>query len=106
MHTYNDIADNMFKTVGQSIGIHVMLLVVEHALWKTKQRYEEADLIKYSEDGIFLEGLKKLEPDKAKVLAHEFIMQVIASLGRLVGKQIAHQLIKQLHEEVIKEKGE
>jgi len=103
MRTYNDMADNMFKTVGQSIGIHVMLLVVEHAIWKIKKRYEKADLIKYSEDGISLEGLNELEPDKAKVLAYEFIMEIIASLGRLVGKQIAHQLVEQLHQEVTKE---
>lgn len=85
-----------FHTVGQAIGIHVMLLVVEHALWKTKHKYQEASLINFSEDGIVLQGLSELEPERARAIAQEFILSIIATLGRLVGQQLAHQLTEQL----------
>lgn len=88
----------MFTSVGQAIGIHVMLLVIEHAHWKTRQKYEEAELIHFSEEGITLDGLDQLEPARAKIVAYEFIMLVVATLGRLVGKQLALQLTEQLQD--------
>ncbi len=94
--TYKNMAGEMFDSVGQAIGIHVMLLVIEHAHWKTKQKYEEAELIHFSEEGITLDGLDQLDPARAKIVAHEFVMFVVATLGRLVGKQLARQLTEQL----------
>jgi len=90
-----------FNSVGQAIGIHVMLLVIEHAQWKTRQKYEAAELIRYSEEGIFLDRLEELDPVKAKLIAHEFVMSIVATLGRLVGKQLALQLTEQLKDNII-----
>ncbi len=86
----------MFTSVGQAIGIHVLLLVIEHAHWKIKQKYDEAELIQFSEEGINLDRLDELEPARAKIVAYEFVMLVVATLGRLVGKQLACQLTEQL----------
>lgn len=96
--TYKNMVGEMFDSVGKAIGIHVMLLVIEHAHWKIKQKYEEAELIHFSEEGIFLDGLDELEPARAKSVAHEFVMFVVTTLGRLVGKQLARQLTEQLQD--------
>ncbi|HBF40121.1 MAG TPA: hypothetical protein DDW50_22795, partial [Firmicutes bacterium] len=86
----------MFTSVGQAIGIHVLLLVMEHALWQTKQKYEEANLIRFSEESVSLEELGKIDRDKADLIAHEFVMAIVSTLSRLVGKQLAQQLTEQL----------
>ncbi|OPY58036.1 MAG: hypothetical protein A4E55_01209 [Pelotomaculum sp. PtaU1.Bin035] len=96
MDTYKELIKEVFQSVSQAIGIHAMLLVLEHALWKTKQQYEEAALIKLSEEGVFLAELNQLNPDKAKEISHYFIMSIVDTLGRLVGIQLANQLTKQL----------
>lgn len=94
--TYKNMIKDTFDSVGQAIGIHVMLLVVERALWSTKHKYEEADLIEFSEEGISLERLSQLDPEQAEQIAHEFTMSIVSTLGRLVGKQLARQLTEQL----------
>lgn len=96
MGTYRDMVKEIFESVGQAIGIHIMLLVVEHALWKTKQKYEEAALISFSEESICLEKLDDLEPEKAKLILKEFIMAIVSTLSRLVGIQLADKLTEQL----------
>lgn len=101
--TYKTMMPEMFQSVSQAIGIHVMLLVLEHALWKTKYKYEEADFIQFSEEGICLEKLDALEPEKAQAVVFEFVMAIIATLGRLVGIQLAQQLTEQLQDKLGKE---
>ncbi len=94
--TYKKMLPEMFKSVSQAIGIHVMLLVLEHALWQIRIKYEKASLIQFSEDGISLEMLETIDPEEAQAVAYEFIMAIINTLGRLVGMQLAKQLIEQL----------
>ncbi|HUW64715.1 MAG TPA: hypothetical protein VMW83_08465 [Spirochaetia bacterium] len=96
LDSFKETVDQMFLSVGQTIGIHVMLLVVEHALWKTRQKCEEAALVRYSEEGIFLEGLAQLEPENAKLVILEFVASIVATLERLIGAQLARQLTEQL----------
>lgn len=98
MNTYKKIVSDMFHSVRQVIGIHVMLLVVEHALWKTKNKYEETALIQFSEEGINLDGLDVLDPERTRIVLHEFLMSLIATLGKLVGIQLARQLTEQLQD--------
>ena len=96
LDTYKSMVKDTFQSVSQAIGIHVMLLVVERALWTTKHKYQEASLITFSEEGICLDNLDTLDPKQAQVIAHEFTMSIVATLGRLVGKQLANQLTEQL----------
>lgn len=105
LHSYKVMVGEMFDSVGRAIGIHVLLLVIEHAHWKTKQNYEEAELIHFSEKGINLDRLDELEPARAKAVAHDFVMSVIATLGRLVGKNLASQLTDQLQEGYLEEEA-
>ncbi len=94
--THQQMLDDTFHSVGQAIGIQVMLLVIEHAMWKTKHKYEEAALIRFSEDGIFLTDLCELETEIAERVAHEFITAIVATLGKLVGLQLAEKMTEQL----------
>ncbi|MCG9968350.1 hypothetical protein L9W92_09825 [Pelotomaculum terephthalicicum JT] len=96
MHRYKEMTMEIFQSVTQAIGIHAMLLVLEHARWKTRQQYEEAALIEFSEEGISLVRLEQLSPEKTEEIAHFFLMSIVATLGRLVGIQIASQLTEQL----------
>lgn len=91
--------NDIFEKVGQAVGVHVILLVVEHSLWKTRHKFADADLISFSEEGVNLEGLMQLDSDKAQVVTQEFITMFVATLGRLVGKQLAQQLIPQLNDD-------
>ncbi|MFA7468894.1 MAG: hypothetical protein WCY82_11625 [Desulfotomaculaceae bacterium] len=97
LHTYQKMAREIFDSLVKAVGIHVMLLVIEKAFWNTKHKYEEASLISFSEDGINLDRLEKLEPEKAALVAHDFVMAIIDTLGRLIGKKMAEQLIEQLN---------
>lgn len=94
---YQRISEELFLSVGQSIGIHVLLLIIEHAVWQTKQKNPDAALITYTETGISFDELAgNLDPVRAGQAAHELTMAIIATLGRLVGIQIANQLTQQL----------
>lgn len=42
MRDYKVMVQEIFESVSQVIGIHVMLLVAEHAKWKIRNKYEEA----------------------------------------------------------------
>jgi hypothetical protein len=96
LNTYKQMINESFHAVSSAIGVHVMLIVVEHALWSTKAKYEEAACIGFSEEGIDFDALDRLEEDKAQTIAHELIMTIIGTLGRLVGKQLARQLTQDL----------
>lgn len=96
LNAYKAMCSEMFNSVGQAIGIHVLILVIERAQWQTKQKFEEAALICLSEEGISLDELDKIDPDKAVLVAHDFIMGIVSTLSRLVGKQLAQQLTEQL----------
>jgi len=96
IRTYQEIVSEIFCSVSQAIGVHVMLLVIERALWKTKFNHDEAGNIQFSEEGICLDGLANIAPEQATAIAHEFTMTMVATLGRLVGIQMAGQLTEQL----------
>ena len=100
MILYSDMVNDVFDSVKQAVGVHVMLLVIERALWQTKYKYEEAALITFSEDGIVLDDLASLDPERARLVAYSFITSVISILSNLVGKQLAHQLTNQLVETI------
>lgn len=85
-----------FDRVSQAVGVHVMVLVAEHAQWKIKHSHAQASLIAISEDGISLEQLDELEETKAADIIREFLLEVTSTLGRLVGVQIANQITQEL----------
>ncbi len=74
-----------------------MMLVVEHAVWETKHKHQEAALITFSEQGISLDRLQSLESGKAALVAQDFITTIVSTLGRLVGKQLAQQMVHPFH---------
>ena len=96
LNTYKNMLSEIFDSVSASIGIHVMLIVLERSLWKTKYKYPEAAKISFSEDGIDLNGLDSLEPAQATLIVNEFVMAISGTLGRLIGMQVAEKLTKKL----------
>ncbi|HEX7715201.1 MAG TPA: hypothetical protein VF531_14390 [Bacillota bacterium] len=101
LETCTLMCNEMLTTVGQAIGIHVLLLVIEHSLWLAGQQYKEAALIRFSEQGVFLDRLNDIEPEKAIAVAYEFITAIMATLGKLMGKQLAKQFTEELQIERI-----
>lgn len=95
MDTHKKTVTAMFHSVEQVVGTDVMHLVAEHAAWKTKERYEDAARISFSEDGGFGDGLAELTPERAQIIIDEFVGVLTATLGRLVGEHLAMQLTQQ-----------
>lgn len=95
---YNCLIQDIFQSVEHAVGIHVTMLVVERALWKTKGKFEEAEYIAFSEEGICLDELISTAPERAGLVIQEFISCFVDTLGRLMGQQLASQLTGQLKE--------
>lgn len=98
MIVIQEIIENMFCSIERALGVHVTLLLVERAIWKVREKYEEANLIEFSEQGINFDQLINVDPAKVNLITQEFITAFVATLSRLVGKQIASELTKQLEE--------
>lgn len=96
LNYYQKMFDEVFQSVGQAIEIDVLLLILERSLRSIKENDEDAYRITFSEEGIFLEGLKELDEQTAVVIAHDFMISIIATLGRLVGRQLFEKLAKQI----------
>ena len=104
--TYQKMLPEIFNSVCAAIGTHVMLIVLERSLWKTKIKYPEAAKIRFSEEGIFLDELETLESDKAEIIVNDFVLSIIDTLGRLIGIQVAEKLTEKLLAEPVKKGGE
>lgn len=98
MKQYKSILNEMFFSIVKAVGIHASLLIVEHSLWKITQKYEEASCIIFDEAGIVLEGLSPLDNEKAQLISKELMISMVDTLSRLVGEQIAHQLMQTIEE--------
>jgi hypothetical protein len=95
--------DVLFISVGQVVGIHVLVIVLERALWRTQLKYEEASMIQISEDGVSVQELLEIEEDRAVLVVHEFLINIVNTLGHLVGKQLAKQLTEELDNLILDE---
>jgi len=104
--SFDKILPEIFNSVSAAIGIHVMLIVLERSLWKTRIKYPEAARIRFSEEGIFLDKLNTLEPEKVTLIVNDFILSVINTLGRLIGIQLTEKLPEQLLNETDRKGGE
>lgn len=96
MNFHKETIDDLFISVGQVVGLHVFVIVLERAQWKTQLMYEEAAMIEISEEGVSVQELFTIEPDRAVLVAHEFLINIVNTLGHLVGKQLAKQLTEEL----------
>lgn len=96
MKNFEKIFNNIFATLEGMLGIHVTLLLVEENVWKVKEKYEEANLINYSAEGISLEKISRLESPKNILIIQEFILSFQTTLKLLLGQDLAYELTKQL----------
>lgn len=95
--------EDLFESVGETIGIQVFVIIFERALWKTELKYDEADLIKISEDGVELQELSKIQPERAVLVLTEFLNNIINTLVQLIGKQVVKQLTEGLGNFIIED---
>jgi hypothetical protein len=96
---YKTILPEIFDSVAMAIGKHVLLVVLERSMWKTKIKYPEAGKVKFSENGIDITALDDVGDVKASLIVNEFILSIIDTLGRLVGLQVAQKLTEKLTNE-------
>jgi hypothetical protein len=94
MVNYQALLSEIFDSVAPSVGIQVLLLILERALWKTKIKYPDADKIKFNELGISTKDLSVLEAEKTANIINEFIFSIIETLNRLVGIQVAQKIAR------------
>ena len=95
--------DDLFVSVGQTVGVQVFVIIFERALWKTELNYVEADLIHVSEAVIELQELSKIAPDRAVLVLTEFLNNIVSILVQLIGKQVVKQLTEELGDFMIEE---
>lgn len=95
--TSNELVKKTMESMTKSLGIHVVIIIIEHALWKTRHKYEEAHLIRLSEENVYFDQLDKVSPEIARSVIQEFLFCIIDSLGNLVGEQMASSLASGLN---------
>lgn len=85
-----------FARLSEAVGVHVMVLVGEYALWRAKHKFGDAALVTVSEEGFALDGLDSLPMERAQEIMDELLLAIVDTLGRLVGVQMAKELADQL----------
>lgn len=96
LDTYKKLLPEIFGSMSAAIGMQVILIVLEHAKWKTGIKYHDADKIIFSEDGICIDQLYSLDRGCAELIVREFILSINDTLSRLVGIQVAEKLTEKL----------
>jgi len=102
---YNDLAHQIWSKMVALVGIHTVMVLVQRALWMTKQKYFEAEAIKVSEDGIFFDALQGMETKRLKTILEEFFGSLVSILTRLVGNEITKKITQEI-DFLLQEKGE
>ena len=80
------------------VGIHTVMVLTQRALWMTRQKYDEAELIHFDEDGFSFEELQIIDRERVKALVEEFISVLLGILAGLLGKEIAEKLAHEIDE--------
>jgi DNA-directed RNA polymerase subunit F len=89
---YNDLFLKTWHNMVSIVGIHTVKVLVQRSLWQTRQNYAEAELIQVTEEGIYFEELRELDPEKLKEMLEDFFSSLINILTRLVGEEISQKL--------------
>ncbi|MEW5785797.1 MAG: hypothetical protein AB1767_12130 [Bacillota bacterium] len=93
---YNSLAAQVWERMVNLVGVHTVTLLVQRALWLTRQKYIEAELIVFSESGISFEELRIIDRGQVRALMEEFISSLIGILTGLIGKEITEKLAREI----------
>lgn len=93
---YNDLANQAWRRMVDLVGVHTVNILIERAAWLSREKYNEASLIEYSEAGISFSRMDPIEPSQAKAVVEEFFISLIDILTRLVGKEITRKLAEEI----------
>ena len=89
---YQELLNEVWRRMVGLVGIHTVVVLVQRAVWLTREKYAQAEGIYCDEQGIILKNLANLEPLKFKLIVEEFIGSLVNILTRLVGEDIADKL--------------
>jgi len=101
---YNDLAEQIWNKIVPLLGVHTVMVLVQRALWMTKQKYFDAGAIKVDESGIFFNDLAGMDAEDLKKILEDFFSSLVCILARLVGEEIANKITRKIDFET--EKGE
>lgn len=94
---YSDLITRTWTRMVKLVGVHTVMILTKRAIWLTSQKYSEASLIKYDEDGFNLSGLLDYaNPKLAKETLEEFLGSLIDILTRLVGRDVTRKLAAEI----------
>ncbi len=96
---YEDLAKKVWDRMVGMVGIHAVTILVQRAVWITGDKYEEASNIKFDENGITFGNISEgYDEAELKLLLEEFFGTLVMILARLVGKEMAIKIVKDLDE--------
>lgn len=94
---YNDLANKTLSKMVSLVGVHTVTILVQRAVWITSQQYNEADCIKFDENGISLHALETMaEPERIKEVVEAFFESLVGILTRLVGSNITERIAQEI----------
>ena len=97
---YQSTLTSMWNEMVRLVGIHTVIVLFDRALWDASQKYPELALIGHSEDGISLDAAEKAfaakPEDEVSAAFGELFSQLLVVLTRLLGKEIAYRLAREL----------
>ena len=93
---YDDLAGKAWQSMADMIGVHAVLILTQQAVWMTRQKYAEAELIMISDEGISFSEFKGIDRALVKGMAEEFISSLLSVLTRLLGTDIAARLAREI----------
>ncbi len=101
---YNDLAEQIWNKIVPLLGVHTVMVLVQRALWMSKQKYFDAGAIKVDESGIFFNDLSGMETEDLKNILEDFFSSLVCILARLVGEEIATKITRKI--DFVTEEGE
>ena len=95
---YSSLANRAWQRMVNLVGVHTVMVLVQRAVWLTRQKYVEAEMIGFSEAGISFDELQVVAPEQVRALVEEFISSLMGILTSLVGKEITQKLVQEIDE--------
>lgn len=95
---YDRLMRDVWSRMVKVLGIHTVLVIVQRALWSTRQAYDEAALIVLGDDGVDFTELRSKSPDKALSIMEEFLASLTGIMTRLIGIEMSRKIAQEIDE--------
>ena len=95
---YTSLLQRAWQRMVDLVGIHTVMVMPQRALWMTRQKYGEAELIHFDEGGFSFKELEILDRERLKALVEEFVSTMLGILAGLLGKEFTEKLAHEIDE--------